>query len=82
MGEEYHKTIPLFQEDIVNVYTLWNILKEKTKAELKGKIKKYWLEFLFYMNESCAINREKLVANLIEKIPEAKLMLQKMKNPD
>ena len=34
------------------------------------------------MNESGAINKEKLKSNLIEKIPEAKLMLQKMKNPD
>ena len=34
------------------------------------------------MNESGAINREKLVANLIETIPEAKLMLQKMKDLD
>ena len=34
------------------------------------------------MNESGAINREKLEANLIETIPAAKFMLQKMKNRD
>ena len=50
VGEEYHKTIQLFKEDIVNAYILWNILKEKTIAELKskssliGKLKNNWLE--------------------------------------
>ena len=48
MGKEYHKAIPLFKEDIVNAYILWNILKEKTTAELKssliGKLKNNWLE--------------------------------------
>ena len=34
------------------------------------------------MNESGAINKEKLLSNLIETIPEAKLMLQKMKDLD
>ena len=48
VGEEYHKTIPLFKEDIVNVYKLWNILKDKTIAALKSsmprKSKYDWFE--------------------------------------
>ena len=34
------------------------------------------------MNESGAVNREKLDTNLIETIPDAKLMLQKIKDLD
>ena len=51
MGKEYHKNIPLFKEDIVNAVILWNILKDKTIAELKskssltGKLKNNWLEY-------------------------------------
>ena len=51
MGKEYHKNIPLFKEYIVNAVILWNILKDKTIAELKskssltGKLKNNWLEY-------------------------------------
>ena len=38
VGEEYHKIIKLFNEDIVNAYILWNMLKEKTIALYKSSL--------------------------------------------